>query len=141
MTTATGTSASSTNTNQVTRTAKSDNELGKNDFLKLLVTQLRYQDPMKPMEDKEFIAQMAQFSSLEQMQNLNNVMVNAQATGMINKNIGWVDKAGDKYTGKVSAVSIIDGQPSLIVGDVTVDLSQVTWVENAKDASNTSNGG
>jgi len=44
--------------------------LGRNDFLKLLVTKLQYQDPMKPMEDQAFIAQLAQFSTLEQMSNI-----------------------------------------------------------------------
>lgn len=48
--------------------------LGKDAFLQLMITQLRYQDPLDPMDNKDSIAQMAQFSSLEQMQNLNNNM-------------------------------------------------------------------
>ena len=76
-------------------------QLGKEDFLKLLTVQLRYQDPMNPLENTEFIAQMSQFSSLEQLQNMNQTLgqnlesenrlhtafMNNIATSLIGKNV------------------------------------------------------
>ncbi|MDD4601091.1 hypothetical protein SDC9_08889 [bioreactor metagenome] len=109
-------------------TSSSNPGMGKDDFLKLLVTQLQYQDPMNPMEDKEFIAQMAQFSSLEQMQNLNSSMMTVQASGMIGTKVTWTADNGDELSGIVSAVKITDGKPSLLVGDVSVALDKVTKV-------------
>lgn len=95
---------------------QANDELGKNDFLHLLVTQLRYQDPMKPMEDKEFIAQMAQFSSLEQMQNMNSALITAQASGLIGNRVKWNDDVTNaEQTGTVVGVSIVSGQPKLVV--------------------------
>ena len=85
--------------------------LGKDDFLKLLITQLSNQDPTSPMDNTQFIAQMAQFSSLEQMTNmnqefgkLNNMLVSSQAVGTIGKTVD-VDVGGVKTTGTVDAVT------------------------------------
>jgi flagellar basal-body rod modification protein FlgD len=65
----------------------SGSDMGKDQFLQLLVTQLQNQDPLKPMEDTQFIAQMAQFSSLEQMQNLVKATELQQATTMIGQTV------------------------------------------------------
>jgi flagellar basal-body rod modification protein FlgD len=86
-------------------------ELDRDAFFKLLITQLQNQDPLKPMEDKEFIAQMAQFSSLEQMNNMNknfNKLMDVQRINQNSSLIGkTVEKSGDKgiISGEVVKIS------------------------------------
>lgn len=109
------TSATLKSKETTTQKTSTSGELGKDDFLKLLVTQLQNQDPMKPMEDKEFISQMAQFSSLEQMKNMNTSMLTVQASNMIGSNVKWNGTSNEALSGDVKGVKIVSGQPSLTV--------------------------
>ena len=109
--------------------------LGQNEFLKLLVTQMRNQDPMKPVSDTEFIAQMAQFSSLEQTKTMSADITKLrqgndflQATNLLGKevrlNLG--DMAFTK--GIVTDLNVKDGEARIIVGEKTYTLDQVNSV-------------
>jgi len=82
------------------------NMLDKDAFLNLLVTQLRYQNPLQPMEDKEFIAQMAQFSTLEQAQNSNKITKMNSAYSMVNKLISATIK--DETDKPVDIIGIVE---------------------------------
>ncbi len=94
---------------------KQTKQLGKDEFMKILVTQLQYQDPMNPLEDRDFIAQMAQFSSLEQMQSLNRGLLLNQAYSLIGKLVS-TDMAEDPVSGQSIPVSgVVDG--IITVGD------------------------
>lgn len=109
----------------------SSQELGKDDFLKLLVTQLQSQDPLNPMNDTEFISQMAQFTSLEQMKNMNTAVQITQATSYIGKQVTWDDAQGQEQTGTVKSIRIVSGQPKIVVGDQSLDLDKITSVTEA----------
>ena len=61
--------------------------LGKDAFLQLLVTQLQYQDPLSPQSNEEFVSQLAQFSSLEEMQAMTSSLANSQALSLVGKNV------------------------------------------------------
>lgn len=109
--------------------------LGQEDFLKLLSVQFQKQDPMKPMEDNAFIAQMAQFSSLEQAQNLTSQMTQMRATQDLvtaNSYIGrqvTIDAGkGEIVKGNVEGIEIDAGVPRLTIGGVTYPLSSVLYV-------------
>lgn len=119
-------------------------ELGKNEFLNLLVTQLRYQDPMNPVDDKEFIGQMAQFSALEQMQNLNGSFSATKAFGMIGKHItaNLVDEDTlqmELVEGPVDSVKMEGGKTLLVVNGKDVPVEKVINVSEGYGTFNDSN--
>ena len=136
-----------TNVNSKNNSDTKQNSLGKDDFLKMLVTQLQNQDPLKPMDDTAFVAQMAQFSTLEQMKNMNTAVLATQANGMIGDKVTWMNDNSEAIEGVVKGVNIVSGESKLIV-DVnaityqsymptqTTELldKQVSWVDDNKVA-------
>ncbi|MBQ3451242.1 MAG: flagellar biosynthesis protein FlgD [Selenomonadaceae bacterium] len=149
--------AASYEASKTKETTKND-DLGKEAFLQLLVTQLQNQDPLDPQDNSSYIAELAQFSSLEQMTNvaknledLGKVVGNidtsvliGQLSSMIGMNVDWVETINEAdaegnpishneaRTGVVTGVTIIEGNPN-IVAEVDgekyfVDISTIAHV-------------
>jgi len=111
--------------------------MGKNDFLMLLAAQLRYQDPLNPQSDSDFAAQLAQFSSLEQMQNMNDTlsaMANYQAFGLVGKYViaaAYVDGIFSEIPGIVDSIFTRNGVTFAQIGEYVVPISSITDVFDA----------
>ncbi|BCJ85265.1 flagellar hook capping FlgD N-terminal domain-containing protein [Effusibacillus dendaii] len=106
--------------------------LGKDDFLKLLMTQLQYQDPLQPTDNEQFIAQMAQFSSLEQMTNmtsglekLQSVMTMGVAAQLLGTTVTYKSADGSNVQGVVSGSQMKDGTMQVQVGNQLVPLDSI----------------
>ena len=117
--------------------------LGQQDFLKLLVAQLAAQDPLNPKKDTEFIAQMAQFSSLEQAKsmeaNLAALRVQQdflQANALLGREVNLQTDTDSHITGVVTDVNIEAGTPKIVVNDRAYDLSQLLAVSLAEPTIN-----
>jgi flagellar basal-body rod modification protein FlgD len=122
---------------QAAASRKPTDTLGKDQFLAILVTQLRNQDPMQPMQDKDFIAQMAQFTSVEQLMNMSGELALMRqsigsASSLIGKFIEWYeyDDQGNvtSLTGKVDSILSKDGILYAKSGDKEVALDYVVAI-------------
>lgn len=120
-----------------------DTTLGQDDFMKILVAQLRHQDPMQPMQDRDFIAQMAQFSNVEQtMKMANELQMLRQSLGisadLIGKYVSWFDmnESGTGIvtkSGTVEAITFNDGKQFVIVDGFMISIDEITMIAQSED--------
>jgi flagellar basal-body rod modification protein FlgD len=128
------------NINTATTNAIPKSVVSQEEFLKILLTQLQFQDPLKPLDNQEFIAQLAQFTNLEQTRQMSDgvstlltIQSSSQSIGLIGKTVD-VRTANAAATGEVTTVTFSSGQPRLTVKTsdgsflTDVSLSQVSLV-------------
>ncbi len=119
----------------------SQSRLDQADFIKLFLTELTFQDPLEPINNREFLAQMAQFANLEQTritnENTNNLVAmnaTAQSLGLLGRQVEVGDDGGERLLGTVSAIAFTDTGPLLTVktpNDVVIPdvrLSQIKLI-------------
>jgi len=112
-------------------------QLGKNDFLKLLVAQLQNQDPSNPMDSSQFMGQLAQFSALEQMTNvatavnsLSSTLTLGQSVDLIGRELAFTRADGSVGTGIADGVTVQNGAPVIDVAGESVAPSSIVAVSS-----------
>jgi Flagellar hook capping protein len=124
-----------TETSSTDKKKSSGSTLGKDSFLQLLVTQMKYQDPLNPSSNTEYVAQLAQFSQLEQLQNMSTSETNSQAFGLVGKNVILTTKnSTDNDTmvnGKVDYVTVTGGKTKLSINGSLYSMDDLTSVIDA----------
>ncbi|NLC93393.1 MAG: flagellar hook assembly protein FlgD [Treponema sp.] len=109
------------------------NELGKDDFLKLLITQLQNQDPTSPMENTEFISQMAQFSSLEQMTNMSTAFTKMSSFLNSSEAASTLGKTVELNIGDTTTSGIVEGatrgeNPQVLVNGMYYNMDKISAI-------------
>ena len=106
------------------------------DFLKLLMAQMTHQNPTSPTSATDYVTQMAQFSSVQGITQLNQSITSllalqglTQGVGLIGKTVAYANAAGKTVSGTVGAVSMVGGQPQLVINNTPVNLSQVQSIQ------------
>ena len=121
------TTSTTLSTTSTPTTAKSG--MGKDDFLKLLVGQLKNQDPQNPQGSGEFMGQMAQFSMLEQLTNLTTAMNDSRTVGLLGHEVTYIGADKTPVTGTVESVNVSGKSPTITIdGNAGIDPARVTEV-------------
>ena len=114
--------------------------LSQDDFLKLLVVQMKSQDPLNPKQDTEFIAQMTQFSALEQSKSMQKDIAGLrddqellQADALIGRSVTLYDGKAGVAAGVVSSVEVVDGTPKIVVNGKQYTMNQVLSISVAQE--------
>jgi flagellar basal-body rod modification protein FlgD len=105
--------------------------LGAQDFMQLLATQMQNQDPMNPTSDTQFIAQMAQFSALQQSTEMVTQQKQLIAAGYLGRQVTLLDSSGNTISGTVSAVNTSSSEPQLVVNGTSYALSTLRTIHPA----------
>lgn len=105
--------------------------IGQEDFLRILLAQLRFQDPLKPVDNQQFVTQLAQFSALElsrqqseRIDQLADIQATDQSIALLGRTVEIGAATGGSTVGKVTAISITSGEPRL-----TIDANGTTFVD------------
>lgn len=117
-----------TSTKATTPTLPDRAQLSSQAFLQLLIAQLQYQDPSKPVDTSALMSQTATLNQIQTMQQLTAASTAQTATNMVGHNVTYTNQAGNTATGFVSAASLSGTSPMLTIGNETVALAQIKQV-------------
>lgn len=116
-------------------TASFNSQIGRDQFMELLVTQLRNQDPLEPVNQQDFLGQLAQFSSLEGIERLNlnfseslKFQQLSQGGALVGSRVEYTTAEGELRTGRVDSARVLNGELRFQIGDDSVGLGDLTGV-------------
>lgn len=137
-------SSTVSNTSSDVNTTDKYNELGTEDFLKLIVAELQNQDPLNPMDNTQMVTQISQIRSITSNDKLTSTLESvsmgqtiATASNMIGKTVTGTTESGEKITGTVDRVVFENGQPILYIGDKVLKPSNVTEISGFEPSNET----
>ncbi len=112
--------------------------LGKDSFLQLMVSEMKNQDPLQPQDSNQFLNQLAQYTTMEQMMNIEQadtqmLQVNQLSFehSLFGQTVSVTDSSGKTVTGQVTGIQLNNGDPQLVIGGTAYSISSITGMSTS----------